>query len=124
LQLALLAAQGGGLGIFGRLVAILAPAPLLGFLDGHQIYSGCRKEPRSAWQKGDLFILNVKGEPPPTDGGNLDGGSLPPAQLAAAVAQHDILVVEFEQYLEFGRGVTIELDAPIERSVFSFSLNL
>ena len=75
-----------------------------------------------ARQKRDSFVLNIEGEPTTTDRANADGISLPAPQFATAVTEDDELVIELDDYFQFRRGISIELDTSVERSVCSSCL--
>ena len=69
-----------------------------------------------------LLVFDIEREPPPADRSDVNGILLPPPQFATDVTKDQVAIVEFDDHLEFGRAVTIQLDAPVKGGVSKFIL--
>jgi hypothetical protein len=84
--------------ILGLLIPLLAKTALLGLFHRHHIDSGGRKMTGPARQECDLFVLDIEREPTATNRSNTDDGPLPTPQLATAVTQDHVLVVQLDNH--------------------------
>ncbi|MDR9451695.1 MAG: hypothetical protein RI637_10800, partial [Acidimicrobiia bacterium] len=115
--LAFPAAQGRRSSLFG--FRTLACETLLRRLfNRQQVDGGRRKMAGPARQECNGLVLDIQREPTAADRRDANGLSLPSPQLAAAVLENNVLIVELDDHLQLGRGVAVQLNASIERSVF------